>query len=86
MADLCKTCIHQKVCFKDKNICGDVYVSPNPWFFDDEYKRKSWERYLEWEAKGFPCDDYIACSTHVRLIDADAPTIIEASEDGEQNG
>ena len=56
---LCKTCIHTKVCMKDKNIVGDVYVAPNPWFFDEEYKKKSWEKYLEWKKEGFPCSEYM---------------------------
>lgn len=58
MADLCKSCIHAKVCMKDKNLVGDVYVQPNPFFFSAEYRQQAWERYKEREAEGFPCEDY----------------------------
>lgn len=59
MSKLCETCIHQPVCMKDKNIVGDVYVAPHPVFFDEEYRKKTWEDFKEREAKGFPCDDYM---------------------------
>lgn len=55
-AELCKSCIHTKVCFKDKNICGDVFVAGNPMIFDNE---ELFKKYQEREAAGFPCDDYI---------------------------
>lgn len=45
---------------KDKNIVGDFYVAPHPFFFDEEYKKKSWEKYKLREKQGFPCDDYKA--------------------------
>ena len=57
-SELCKSCIHQQVCMLDKNMIGDVYIAPNPWFFDEEYKKNSWEHYLEWEKQGFPCEEY----------------------------
>lgn len=58
-SELCKTCIHTNVCFKDKNIAGDMFVMGNPCFFDnDELYRK----YKEWEKAGFPCADYINIS------------------------
>ena len=56
----CKTCIHTEVCLNDKNIFGDnVYVAPHPLFFDDEYKKKSWENYLKRKEQGFPCDKFL---------------------------
>ena len=54
--DLCKKCIHTKVCMKDKNVCGDVFVPGNPLLFDN---KKLWEKYEEKKAKGFPCDDFV---------------------------
>lgn len=57
-SELCKSCIHQRVCMLDKNVLGDVYVAPNPWFFDAEYKKKSWKDYIEREKQGFPCKEY----------------------------
>ena len=58
-AELCKTCVKTDVCMLDKNVCGDVYVAPNPWFFDEEYRKKSWEHYKKREAEGFPCKHYV---------------------------
>lgn len=55
-SELCKTCAHTKLCYHDKNICGDVFVAGNPMVFDNN---KLWEKYKEREAKGFPCDDYL---------------------------
>lgn len=52
-ADLCKTCVHTKVCFHDKNLVGDTFVRG---FFDAD---DAWEKYKEWEKARFPCDDYI---------------------------
>lgn len=40
----------------DKNLMGDVFVPGNPLFFDNE---ELYKRYKEWEAKGFPCEDYL---------------------------
>lgn len=57
---LCETCAHTKVCMRDKNMVGDVYVAPHPLFFDEEYKQKAWENYKEREKMGFPCDEYQA--------------------------
>ena len=54
-SDLCKTCIHTKVCSKDKNIIGDNFMMGHPILFEND---KLWERYKEWGAKGFPCEDY----------------------------
>lgn len=56
-SELCNSCIHTKVCFKDKNIVGDVFVPGNPAFFNNE---ELFERYLEWEAQGFPCSEYLS--------------------------
>ena len=58
-AELCKTCIKTDVCMNDKNLFGDVYVAPNPWFFDEEYRKKTWENYKKREAEGFPCEHYV---------------------------
>lgn len=55
-SDMCKTCIHTKVCMHDKNIVGDVFVLGHPLFFDNQ---KLYEEFLERKAKGFPCDDYM---------------------------
>lgn len=56
----CKTCIHTEVCYRDKNLFGeDMYVAPHPLFFDDEYKKKSWENYLKRKEQGFPCDKFL---------------------------
>lgn len=52
-AELCKTCIHTKLCLYDKNILGDTFVRG---FFDAD---DAWEKYKKWEKAGFPCDDYI---------------------------
>ena len=56
-AELCKTCIHTDVCTRDKNIVGDVFVMGHPMFFDNKELHK---KFKEWEAKGFPCDMYLA--------------------------
>ena len=56
-AELCKTCIHTKVCFKDKNLFGDVFISGNPMIFDNV---ELFEKFKKREAEGFPCDDYMA--------------------------
>ena len=55
-SELCKSCIHHKVCSHDKNIVGDIFVAGNPAFFNN---RKLYEDYKAWEAAGFPCKDYI---------------------------
>lgn len=55
-SELCKSCIHTKVCMKDKNLCGDVFVLGHPVLFDNH---KLYEEYKKREAAGFPCDDYI---------------------------
>lgn len=52
-AELCKTCIHTKVCFHDKNLVGDTFVCG---FSDLD---GAWEKFKELEKAGFPCDDYI---------------------------
>ena len=54
-SEMCKKCIHTKVCFKDKNVCGDRFVAGNPLLFDNQ---KLWEKYEEREKNGFPRDDY----------------------------
>lgn len=56
-SELCKTCIHTKVCMKDKNLVGDVPVMGHPMFFDND---KLYEEYKERERQGFPCEDYIS--------------------------
>ena len=55
-SELCKTCIHTKVCMKDKNLVGDVFVMGHPMFFDND---KLYEEYKEREKQGFPCEDYM---------------------------
>jgi hypothetical protein len=56
-SELCKSCAHTNVCFKDKNLFGDIFVMGNPIIFDN---RKLYEKYKERERKGFPCDDYLS--------------------------
>lgn len=56
MAELCKSCVHQKVCMKDKNLVGDVFVPGNPMLFDNA---KLFAKYEERKKAGFPCDDYL---------------------------
>ena len=55
-SELCKTCVHAKVCYMDKNVLGDVFVLANPLFFDNQ---KRYEKFKEWEANGFPCENYM---------------------------
>ena len=55
-SELCKTCVHTKVCMKDKNLLGDRFVPGNPVIFDNE---KLFNEFKKWEAKGFPCEDYL---------------------------
>ena len=55
-SEMCKSCAHTKVCMKDKNRCGDVFVMGHPCFFDND---ELYRRYKEWEAAGFPCEDYL---------------------------
>lgn len=59
-SELCKTCIHTKVCGKDKNLFGDVFISGNPLFFDND---KLYEEFKERERQGFPCEDYLKGGT-----------------------
>lgn len=61
-AELCKTCIHTKVCFHDKNLVGDTFVCS---FIDVP---KEWEAYKEWEKAGFPCNDYLPASDTVVVV------------------
>lgn len=56
-AELCKTCIHTNVCCRDKNTVGDRFVMGHPMFFDND---ELFKKYKEWEANGFPCDEYLA--------------------------
>ena len=58
-SELCKTCIHTKVCRHDKNLVGDVYVAPHP-LLGHEYAEEAWKWYQEWAAAGFPCEDYLS--------------------------
>lgn len=66
-SDLCKTCIHTPVCIKDKNIVGDTFVAGNPLIFDNN---ELFEKFKEWKAAGFPCDEYLSsesgCDTCLR--------------------
>lgn len=54
---LCNSCIHTNVCFKDKNLFGDVFIAGNSMIFDN---RKLYKEYEERKEKGFPCDDYLS--------------------------
>lgn len=56
-SELCKKCAHTKVCFKDKNLFGDVFVAGNPMLFDNS---KLYEKFKERENRGFPCDDFLS--------------------------
>lgn len=56
-SELCKTCIHTKLCGKDKNLLGDVFVPGNPAFFDNE---KLFEEFEKRKEQGFPCEDYLS--------------------------
>lgn len=55
-SDLCKRCVHAKVCFNDKNLFGDVFIPGNPMLFDN---RELFKKYEERKAKGFPCDNFL---------------------------
>ena len=55
-SELCKSCVHTKVCMHDKNLVGDVFVPGHPLFFDNS---KLWEEYKEREKQSFPCEDYL---------------------------
>lgn len=55
-AELCKKCVHSNVCFKDKNLFGDVFIAGNPMIFDN---KELFKKYKEREAQGFPCDDFM---------------------------
>ena len=57
MAELCMSCAHKKVCMKDKNLVGDVFVPGNPMFFDN---KELFKKYEERKKAGFPCDDYLS--------------------------
>lgn len=64
-SELCKSCIHHKVCMKDKNVVGDMFVLGNPMLFDNH---KLYEEFKERERQGFPCDDYISTEEYVRVV------------------
>ena len=53
---LCESCIHTRVCWRDKNLVGDVFVAGHPLLFDNG---ELYEKFKEWEKQGFPCDEYI---------------------------
>ena len=53
-SEKCKTCIHTKVCGKDLNTVGEMFVPPHPILGKTE---EAWERFKEREAQGFPCED-----------------------------
>ena len=74
-SEICKGCIHTKVCFKDKNICGDVFVPGNPMIFDN---KELYRKYEERKAKGFPCNEYFP--EIVRCKDCRRQTICYHSE------
>lgn len=57
MAELCKSCVHTKVCMKDKNLVGDIFVPGNPMFFDN---KELYKKYEERQKAGFPCDDFMS--------------------------
>ena len=57
MAELCVSCAHKKVCMKDKNLVGDLFVPGNQMFFDNE---ELFKKYEERKKAGFPCDDYLS--------------------------
>lgn len=57
MAELCMSCAHKKVCMKDKNLVGDVFVLGNPMVFDN---KELFKKYEERKKAGFPCDDYLS--------------------------
>ena len=57
MAELCMSCAHKKVCMKDKNLVGDVFIPGNPMFFDN---KDLFKKYEERKKAGFPCDDYLS--------------------------
>ena len=54
-SEMCKKCIHTNVCFKDKNVCGDVFVPGNPMIFDNN---ELYRKYEERKKQEFPCNDY----------------------------
>ncbi len=56
MAELCKSCVHTKVCMKAKNLVGDIFIPGNPMFFDNE---ELYKKYEERKKAGFPCDDFM---------------------------
>lgn len=55
-SELCKSCLHTKVCCHDKNLFGDFFVPPHPLLGKTE---EAWQRFKEREAAGFPCEDYL---------------------------
>ena len=55
-SELCKTCVHTSVCFKDKNLFGDVFIAGHPMVFNNNVL---YQKYLERKAAGFPCKDYL---------------------------
>ena len=56
-SEMCKKCIHTNVCFKDKNVCGDVFVAGNPMIFDNN---ELYRKYEERKAQGFHAKNLIA--------------------------
>ena len=78
-SEMCKTCIHTKVCNRDKNLIGDRFFAGNPLIFDNEEK---WKQYKEWEKAGFPCDEYIqSAQPEPSDVARDIATIIENEQD-----
>lgn len=76
-SEMCLSCVHTKVCFKDKNLFGDVFVAGNPMIFDNQELFKKYEKR---KAAGFPCDDYLSASIGKPQTNADR---IRAMSDAE---
>lgn len=72
-SELCKSCAHTKVCRKDKNLVGDVFVMGHPAFFDNN---ELFRKYKEREAVGFPCDDYMQERKHGKWMSNDLNTYL----------
>ena len=90
-SERCKTCGHTKVCCKDKNLVGDVFVAGHPSVFNNE---ELYKKYEEQKEKWFLCDDYIpqqyidsykAVSQYIAdnfCVDRDVPLPVAMREDG----
>lgn len=59
--EMCKTCIHNKLCMKDKNIIGmDLFCPPHPMLSTPEERKEAWEKFEKRKKEGFPCEDYFS--------------------------